>query len=74
MNFDLVIPKLRIDANYNLEGNILLLPLVGSGKVAMSMKDVKSSVYTKISIRGEPEVSKNSILRQFRTVTMRFPF
>lgn len=51
-----MIPKLRIDATYNLKGNILLLPIVGSGNVAMSMKDVKSSVYTKISIRKKPEV------------------
>lgn len=56
LNFDLVIPKLRIDATYNLKGNILLLPIVGSGNVVMSMKDVKSSVYTKISIRKKPEV------------------
>lgn len=55
LSFDLVIPKLRIDATYNLKGNILLLPIVGSGAVAMTMKDVKSSVYTKISIRKKPE-------------------
>lgn len=56
LNFDLLIPKLRIDATYSLKGNILLLPIVGSGNVAMTMKDVKSSVYTKISIRKQPEV------------------
>ncbi|KAG4080304.1 hypothetical protein HA402_010796 [Bradysia odoriphaga] len=55
LSFDLVIPRLRIDATYNLKGNILLLPLVGSGNVAMTMKDVKSSVYTKISIKKKPE-------------------
>lgn len=57
LSFDLNIPKLRLDATYNLKGNILLLPIVGSGNVAMSMKDVKSSVYTKISIKKQPEVS-----------------
>lgn len=57
LSFDLIIPKLRINATYNLKGNILLLPLVGSGTVAMSMKDVKSSVYTKFSIKKKPEVS-----------------
>lgn len=56
LSFDLLIPKLRIDATYSLKGNILLLPIVGSGAVAMTMKDVKSSVYTKISIRKKPEV------------------
>lgn len=60
LKFDLDIPRLRIDAVYNLKGNILLLPLLGSGNVAMTMKDVKSSVYTKISIKGKPEV--NNIL------------
>lgn len=59
LNFDLIIPKLRIDATYNLKGNILLLPIVGNGNVAMSMKDVKSSVYTKISIQKKPEVCDN---------------
>lgn len=62
LNFDLNIPKLRIDATYNLKGNILLLPIVGNGNVAMSMKDVKSSVYTKISIRKKPEVCNNIVL------------
>lgn len=57
LKFDLDIPRLRIDAVYNLKGNILLLPLLGSGNVAMTMKDVKSSVYTKISIKGKPEVN-----------------
>lgn len=56
LSFDLIIPKIRIDATYNLKGNILLLPLVGNGNVAMSMKDVKSSVFTKISIQKKPEV------------------
>ena len=56
--FDLDLPRLRIDATYNLKGNILLLPLVGSGNVAMTMKDVKSTVVTKISIRKKPEVSE----------------
>lgn len=56
LKFDLDIPRLRIDATYNLKGNILLLPVVGSGNVAMTMKDVKSTVLTKISIRNKPEV------------------
>lgn len=60
LSFDLIIPKIRIDATYNLKGNILLLPLVGNGNVAMSMKDVKSSVYTKISIKKKPEVSAHT--------------
>lgn len=65
LSFDLVIPKLRLDATYNLKGNILLLPIVGSGNVAMSMKDVKSSVYTKISIKKRPEVSGHKFAQLF---------
>lgn len=68
LNFDLIIPKLRIDATYNLKGNILLLPLVGSGTVAMSMKDVKSSVYTKFSIKKKPEVSHALIILNKKNV------
>ena len=58
LNFDLEIPKLKIDATYNLKGNILLLPLVGSGDVTMTLKDVKTSVRNKISIRKMPEVTE----------------
>lgn len=56
LDFDLVIPKLRIDSSYNLKGNILLLPLVGNGNVTMSLKDVRTSVTTNISIQNLPEV------------------
>lgn len=57
LSFDLEIPKLKIDAVYNLKGNVLLLPLVGDGDVTMVLKDVKTSVATKISVRPMPEVS-----------------
>lgn len=78
LNFDLEIPKLRINATYNLKGkvvvqpessgkklincfisagNILLLPLIGAGDVNILLKDIKTSVYTKISLRKMPEVS-----------------
>lgn len=55
LNFDLKIPLLRINAKYNLNGNILLLPLLGNGDVTMLLSDVKTSVYTDISIKGIPE-------------------
>ena len=66
--FDLDLPRLRIDATYNLKGNILLLPLVGSGNVAMTMKDVKSTVVTKISIRKKPEVSSMPFKKTFNFI------
>ncbi|XP_050100757.1 protein takeout-like [Anopheles aquasalis] len=53
--FDLEIPKLRIDAVYNLKGNVLLLPLVGDGDVTMTLKNVKTAVVTKFSVRPMPE-------------------
>lgn len=53
LNFELDLPRLRIKAKYNLKGNILLLPLVGSGDVAMALKDVHTAVFTKISLRNE---------------------
>lgn len=49
---------MRIRAKYNLKGNILLLPLVGSGDVNMALKNVQTSVTTNISVRNKPEVSK----------------
>uniref|UniRef100_A0A182PKI0 Uncharacterized protein n=1 Tax=Anopheles epiroticus TaxID=199890 RepID=A0A182PKI0_9DIPT len=55
LSFDLEIPKLRIDASYNLKGNVLLLPLVGDGDVTMSLKNVKTTVVTKFSVRPLPE-------------------
>lgn len=57
LNFELEIPLLRINAQYNLKGNILLLPLVGNGDVVMALKNVKTSVYTKITTKNMPEVS-----------------
>ncbi|CRK98544.1 CLUMA_CG011895, isoform A [Clunio marinus] len=55
LNFDLEIPKLRINATYNLKGNILLLPLIGAGDVNILLKEIKTSVFTKISLRKIPQ-------------------
>lgn len=57
LNFDLGIPRLRINATYNLRGNILLLPLVGTGNVHILLKNIKTSVSTKISTKNIPKVS-----------------
>lgn len=56
LDFDLEIPVLRIDATYNLKGNILLLPLIGNGDVTMTLSHVRSNVATKISLQNSPEV------------------
>ncbi|KAI8117181.1 hypothetical protein FF38_05361 [Lucilia cuprina] len=55
LNFELEIPILRIKAKYNLNGHILLLPLIGNGDVNLALKDVKTAVYTRISLRNSPE-------------------
>lgn len=57
LNFDLGIPRLRINATYNLRGNILLLPLIGTGNVHILLKNIKTSVSTKISTKNIPKVS-----------------
>lgn len=62
LSFDLEIPKLRINATYNLKGNILLLPLIGSGDVNIVLKDIKTTVTTKISLKNLPEVSNTNIV------------
>lgn len=64
LSFDLEIPKLKIDAAYNLKGNVLLLPLVGDGDVTMVLKDVKTSVSTKFGVRPLPEVSLSLLLHR----------
>jgi len=55
LEFDLDIPKLRINSQYNLKGQILLLPVVGNGDVAMTLKNVKTTVKTKFSLKNLPE-------------------
>ncbi|XP_030078640.1 protein takeout [Drosophila hydei] len=61
LNFELELPRLRIRAKYNLKGNILLLPLVGNGDVAMALKNVHTAVYTKISLHNETQTGDEII-------------
>lgn len=56
LEFDLDIPRLRINAQYNLKGQILLLPIIGNGDVAMTLKNVKTRVVTKFTLQNLPEV------------------
>lgn len=56
LEFDLDIPRLRINAQYNLKGQILLLPIIGNGDVAMTLKNVKTRVVTKFTLQELPEV------------------
>lgn len=43
----------------NILGNIFLLPLVGSGDITILLKNVRTSVMTRISLRKIPEVCYN---------------
>ncbi|KAG5682136.1 hypothetical protein PVAND_011510 [Polypedilum vanderplanki] len=55
MQFSLEIPKLRLNSSYNLKGGILLLPVVGSGNVNILLKNIKTTILGKISIKKLPE-------------------
>lgn len=68
LEFDLDIPRLRINAQYNLKGQILLLPIIGNGDVAMTLKNVKTRVVTKFSLQNMPEVRIHLNNDAFKTI------
>ncbi|XP_050317402.1 protein takeout-like [Bactrocera neohumeralis] len=41
------LPKMRMDANYKMEGRILLIPLRGSGKMFIEIENLDIKLYTK---------------------------
>ncbi|XP_046392876.1 protein takeout-like [Ischnura elegans] len=45
MTFGVDIPRIRIDADYQLDGNIILLPLVGNGRANINLRNVTTSVW-----------------------------
>ncbi|KAK7864823.1 hypothetical protein R5R35_012481 [Gryllus longicercus] len=51
MDFGLTIPELRLEGDYDLRGNILVLPLVGAGKVHMRMSNLTTGSRTRVEIR-----------------------
>ncbi|XP_070493310.1 circadian clock-controlled protein daywake-like [Chironomus tepperi] len=59
MNFKMEIPKIRLSSSYRLKGNILLLPIVGNGNINILLKNVKTTIYTKFSLKNLPEEAIN---------------
>ncbi|XP_044752564.1 protein takeout-like [Coccinella septempunctata] len=49
-NFGINMPLLDIKSRYNLKGHILVLPLVGNGNCDLKLYDVKSRIFTNISM------------------------
>ncbi|XP_071440005.1 protein takeout [Hetaerina americana] len=45
MTFGVDIPRIRIEAEYQLDGNIILLPLVGDGRANVHLRNVTTSVW-----------------------------
>lgn len=44
------LPKMRLDANYKMEGRILLIPLKGSGKMYIEIDNLDIILYTKTQL------------------------
>ncbi|XP_036213712.2 circadian clock-controlled protein daywake [Bactrocera oleae] len=44
------LPKMRLDANYKMEGRILLIPLRGSGKMFIEIENLDIKLYTKTQL------------------------
>ncbi|XP_068086380.1 circadian clock-controlled protein daywake-like [Anabrus simplex] len=55
LDFGIDIPELRIEADYDMKGNILLLPLVGNGEAKLKFTNTTTSGNTKIEIRKGPD-------------------
>ncbi|KAG8238451.1 hypothetical protein J437_LFUL002908 [Ladona fulva] len=45
ITFGIDIPRIRIEADYILEGNIIVLPLVGEGRANVNLREVSTSVW-----------------------------
>ncbi|ALC45585.1 CG14259, partial [Drosophila busckii] len=41
------LPKLRLDGNYKMAGRILLIPLMGAGRILLDIKNLDIMMYTK---------------------------
>jgi len=54
------IPVIRTESQYDLKGNILLLPLVGVGDAKLSLKNVTTDVHMKISF---PKVQGTEVMK-----------
>lgn len=59
LDIGLFIPVIRVEAKYDLKGNILLLPLVGIGDARVYLRNVSTNVQTKIHF---PKVNDEEVM------------
>ncbi|KAK9503717.1 hypothetical protein O3M35_010219 [Rhynocoris fuscipes] len=70
----LFIPLIRTESQYDLKGNILLLPLVGVGDAKLLLRNVSTEVYMKISfprIQGEEVMRVDDMRVEFKLQSCR---
>ncbi|XP_075236431.1 protein takeout-like [Lycorma delicatula] len=54
LNISLQIPIIKTESQYDLQGNILLLPLVGIGEAKLLLKNVTTDVFMKVKFPRLP--------------------
>lgn len=74
LDIGLFIPTIKVEAKYDLKGNLLLLPLVGVGDAKLYLKNVTTHVQTKIHFpkyMNETVMMANSMKVDFSLTAMR---
>ncbi|KAL1140559.1 hypothetical protein AAG570_000489 [Ranatra chinensis] len=70
----LSIPTIRTESQYDLKGNILLLPLVGKGDAKLVLRNVSTEVFMKVSfpeVQGEEVMHVDHMKVDFRMASCR---
>ncbi|XP_014289106.1 protein takeout [Halyomorpha halys] len=73
-NMGLNIPMITTESQYNLKGNILLLPLIGVGNAKLILRNVTTEVYMKVSfpkVQGEEVMRVDGMKVEFRMANCR---
>ncbi|KAK7601698.1 hypothetical protein V9T40_009139 [Parthenolecanium corni] len=74
LDIGLFIPLIKVEAKYDLKGNILLLPLVGIGDAKLYLKNVTTNVQTRIvfpKVKNEEVMVATSMRVDFSLALMR---
>uniref|UniRef100_A0AAU6SHN7 Protein takeout-like protein n=1 Tax=Maconellicoccus hirsutus TaxID=177089 RepID=A0AAU6SHN7_MACHI len=74
LDIGLFIPLIKVEAKYDLKGNILLLPLVGVGDAKLYLKNVTTHVQTRVhfpKIKDEEVMVASSMKVEFSLALMR---
>ncbi|KAF6204253.1 hypothetical protein GE061_002593 [Apolygus lucorum] len=69
LDIKLIIPVIRTESQYDLKGNILLLPLVGVGDAKLYLKNVTTEVFMKVTfpkIHGEEVIHVENMKVEFK--------